>query len=45
VEPPPCKPTFGAAREAYERSGLTDADIDRALAPMTEEELKEWGLA
>jgi prevent-host-death family protein len=45
IELPPRKPTFGAAREAYERSGLTDADIDQALAPMGEEELKEWGLA
>ena len=39
------RPTFGAARESFERSGLTDADIDRALAPMTEDELKDWGLA
>ena len=45
IEPPPRTPTFGSARDAYERSGLTDADIDRALAPMSEEELKEWGLA
>lgn len=45
IEPLMRKPTFGAAREAYERSGLTDADIDRALAPMSDEELKEWGLA
>ena len=44
-EQPPRKPTFGSAREAYECSGLTDADIDRALAPLSDEELREWGLA
>lgn len=45
MEPQPCKPTFGSAREAFERSCLSQEDIDRALAPMSEEELKEWGLA
>jgi prevent-host-death family protein len=44
-EKPRHRPVFGSAREAFERSGLTWEDIDRALAPMSEEELKEWGLA
>ena len=38
------RPVFGAAREAFERSGLTEEDIAKALAPMTEEELREWGI-
>ena len=38
------RPVFGAAREAFERSGLTEEDIARALAPMSEEELREWGI-
>lgn len=42
--PPRERPVFGAAREAFERSGLTEADIERALAPMTREELREWGI-
>jgi prevent-host-death family protein len=45
VEPSKGKPRFGSAREAFERSGLTDADIDRALAPMSEDELRAWGIA
>lgn len=44
IEPPKRRPVFGSAREAFERSGLTDEDIDRALAPMTDEELEEWGI-
>jgi hypothetical protein len=35
-------PSFGSAKEAYDRSGLTEEDIDRALAPMSDEELREW---
>jgi prevent-host-death family protein len=38
------RPVFGSAREAFERSGLTDEDVERALAPMTQEELEEWGI-
>ena len=44
VEPPKGKPRFGSAREAFERSGLSQEDIDRALAPMSEDELREWGV-
>ncbi len=44
-EQPRRRPVFGSAKEALDRSGLTWEDIDRALAPMSEEELKEWGLA
>lgn len=44
IEPPKRRPVFGSAREAFEKSGLTDEDIDRALAPMTDEELEEWGI-
>lgn len=44
IEPPKRRPVFGSAREAFERSGLTREDIDRALAPMTDEELEEWGI-
>lgn len=40
----PTRPVFGSAKEAYDRSGLSWEDIERALAPMTEEE-KEWGIA
>jgi len=36
------RPVFGSAKEAYDRSGLTEEDIDRALAPMSDEELREW---
>ena len=43
-ETPRERPVFGSAREAFERSGLTEEDIDRALAPMSDEELKEWGI-
>ncbi len=45
VEPAKGRPRFGSAREAFERSGLSREDIDRALAPMSEEELREWGIA
>lgn len=41
---PEGRPRFGMAREAFERSGLTREDIDRALAPISDEELKEWRL-
>jgi prevent-host-death family protein len=44
-EKPRHRPVFGSAKEAFDRSGLTEEDIERALAPMSEEELKEWGLA
>jgi prevent-host-death family protein len=43
-ERPRERPVFGSAREAFERSGLTWEDIERALAPMTQEELEEWGI-
>jgi prevent-host-death family protein len=42
--PPPEWPTFGMARQAMERSGLAREDIDRALAPMTPDELEAWGI-
>jgi prevent-host-death family protein len=38
------KPVFGSAKAAFERSGLTEEDIVKALAPMSEEELAEWGI-
>ena len=38
------RPTFGMAREAFQRSGLSRADIARALEPMTEDELEAWGI-
>jgi prevent-host-death family protein len=38
------RPVFGSAKEAFDRSGLTEEDIARALAPMSDEELKEWGI-
>jgi prevent-host-death family protein len=44
IEEPKGRPRFGSAREAFERSGLSQEDIDRALAPMSEDELREWGL-
>jgi prevent-host-death family protein len=37
-------PVFGSAREGFERSGLTKDGIAKALAPMSEEELREWGI-
>lgn len=42
--PPRERPVYGAAREAFERSGLTREDIAKALAPMSEEELRECGI-
>lgn len=42
--PPPERPTFGMARQALERSGLAREDIDRALAPITSDELEAWGI-
>jgi prevent-host-death family protein len=42
--PPHERPTFGMARKALERSGLAREDIDRALAPMTPDELEAWGI-
>ena len=44
AEPPRERPVYGAAREAFERYGLTREDIAKALAPMSEEELREWGI-
>jgi prevent-host-death family protein len=44
-EKPRHRLVFGSAKAAMERAGLTYDDIDRALAPMGEEELKGWGLA
>ena len=43
--PPRERPVFGSARAAFERSGLTREDIAKALAPMSEDELREWGIA
>jgi prevent-host-death family protein len=43
-EKPRYRPVFGSAKEAFERAGITDEDVERALAPMTDEELKEWGI-
>ena len=45
IEKPRRRPVFGSAREALKRSGLTRAEIERALAPMGDAELAEWGLA
>ncbi|HEX6015297.1 MAG TPA: type II toxin-antitoxin system prevent-host-death family antitoxin [Geminicoccaceae bacterium] len=44
VAPPREKPVFGSAKAAFERSGLTREDIAKALAPMSDEELAEWGI-
>jgi prevent-host-death family protein len=44
VKKPRRRPVFGSAREALERSGLTRVEIERALAPMQDAELAEWGL-
>ena len=39
------RPVFGSAKAAFDRSGLTEVDIERALAPLGEEELRnEWGI-
>jgi prevent-host-death family protein len=38
------KPVFGSAKAAFDRSGLTEEDIAKALAPMSDEELAEWGI-
>ena len=38
------RPVFGAARKEFERSGLTREDLAKALAPMSEEELREWSI-
>jgi prevent-host-death family protein len=44
VAPPLEKPVFGSAKVAFDRSGLTEEDIAKALAPMSDEELAEWGI-
>ena len=44
ARPPRERPVFSAAREAFERSGLAEEDIAKALAPMGEGELREWGV-
>ena len=44
VAPPSERPVYGAAREVFERSGPTEEDIAKALAPMSEEELRERGI-
>jgi prevent-host-death family protein len=44
VAQPRCRPVYGSAKEAFERSGLTREDIAKALAPMSDEELAEWGI-
>ena len=44
VNPPRERPVFGSAKAAFDRSGLTRDDIARALAPMGDEELREWGI-
>ena len=44
MAPPRERPVFGSAKAAFERSGLTREDIKKALAPMSEEELREWGI-
>lgn len=43
-EAPRQRPVFGSAAEALARSGLGRDDLRRALAPMTGDELAEWGL-
>ncbi len=45
MQPATARPSFGMAREAFQRSGLTRADLARALEPMTEAELAAWGIA
>lgn len=38
------RPKRGSARDAMIASGLSQADIDAALAPLTGDELADWGL-
>ena len=45
LEPATARPTFGMAKEAFQRSGLSRGDIARALEPMTADELAAWGIA
>jgi hypothetical protein len=45
IKKPRRRPVFGSAREALERSSLTRSEIERALAPMEDAELAEWGLS
>lgn len=44
IAPPRQRPVYGLAKEALERSGLAREDIDKALAPMSDEELAEWSI-
>ncbi len=44
MEPAKGRPRFGSAREVFAQSGLSRQDIDRALAPMSEDEVREWGI-
>jgi len=45
LEPATARPTFGMAKEAFQRSGRSRNDIARALEPMTTDELADWGIA
>ena len=44
IEKPKKKPVVGEFREAFEKSGFTEEDIQKALAPMSDDELREWGI-
>jgi prevent-host-death family protein len=44
-QPATARPTFGMAKKALDDSGLTRADVARALEPMTKDELDAWGIA
>ena len=44
IDKPRSRPVFGSATAAFEQSGLSREDIERALAPMSDEELVDWGL-
>ena len=44
MAPPRERPVFGSAKAAFERSGLTREDIKKALAPISEEVLRKWGI-
>jgi prevent-host-death family protein len=42
---PRVRPVFGAGRAGMEAAGKTWEDVERELAPLTDEELADWGLA
>lgn len=44
-KPPLVRPIYGSARKAFEEEGRVWDDADKALNPISDDELKGWGIA